>query len=900
MTRHPSVARGCALAVFCFVSLAAAHEPGEDDHPQVAPDRTGPVLIERANPVYPEEARVAGIGGTVSLEIIVAEDGGVASVKVVKGAGYGLDEAALEAARHFKFKAATDHGQPVVSAVAFDQRFTVKPHITAETTADGVAPETPPPATGKYQTTVEGVGPTSAASSTTIRNLDFDLRPKTSPNDILRVVPGLLAVQHQGGGKADQLFLRGFDADHGTDVGVFLDGIPINMPSHAHGQGYADLHFLIPEAIDRIDVVKGPYDPRFGDFSTAGAINLITKKDFDESSVQLTLGAFPTQGADKLYATQRFVGIVAPKLSGWAENLHPWLAFEGTHDDGPFANPENLRRYNVFAKLSYDLSQFDTLGVFFQAYGSQWTGSGQIPQREVLAGRLSNFGSEDPSEGGLTERQMGTLFYHHKNGDGELNASLYVTRYKLALWNDFTFFLDNPQNGSEIEQDDARVFSGLKVDYHFHRRWHGISFRTTVGIEGRYDDIHVDRWDAESCSVNGTPAEQCPGGDFRKRIARRVDSSPFAFNGNNDDITQLNVAGFAEEDVVFNKYFRVVGALRADYFGFNVSDGNEALGAGMPKTSGTAQRALLSPKATVVVTPIHDLLELYLNFGMGFHTNQAQIALLDGQTLPDGKGGTFTIHAVPRIYGGELGARLHLWNRVDLAGAFWISYLENETVFDADAGAFAPSDPTRRIGVDLEARVKIFSWLYADFDLAQASATAVPDQGNGGGIALAPRLYMTGGLTAKRGGLRAGIRFRYLGDRPAFDENSPEYIYFTSPTLPGGLKNVDYDPSRVTAQGYFLVDLYGGYRWRFLEASLSIQNLFNAQWREAQFGNHSCTRDETYNPTNPNYAGSGNQFTDGSFANRCGITFADRTGVTDVHYTPGVPINLQLTVKAYF
>src|SRR5262249_17823000 len=162
-----------------------------------------------------------------------------------------------------------------------------------------------------------------------------------------------------------------------------------------------------------------------------------------------------------------------------------------------------------------------------------------------------------------------------------------------------------------------------------------------------------------------------------KRIGRRVDSSPFAFNGNDDDITQINVAAFAEEDVLFNKYFRLIGALRADYFGFNVSDGNEALGAGSPNTSGTAQRALLSPKATAAITPIHDLLDLYLNFGMGFHSNMAQIALLDGRTLPDGNGGTFTVHAVPRIYGGEVGARLHLWNRVDVAGAFWLSYLEN-------------------------------------------------------------------------------------------------------------------------------------------------------------------------------------------------------------------------------
>src|SRR5437763_3594 len=154
-------------------------------------------------------------------------------------------------------------------------------------------PEGPRPAP-RYESTVSDVGPRTAASSTTVRNLDFDLRPKTSPNDILRVVPGLLAVQHQGGGKADQLFLRGFDADHGTDVGVFVDGVPVNLPSHAHGQGFADLHWLIPEAIERIDVEKGPYDARYGDFATAGAVNLVTRERFDSSSVQYTLGMLPS------------------------------------------------------------------------------------------------------------------------------------------------------------------------------------------------------------------------------------------------------------------------------------------------------------------------------------------------------------------------------------------------------------------------------------------------------------------------------------------------------------------------------------------------------------------------------------------------------------------------------
>jgi TonB family protein len=880
-----------------FPSSARAHEP--DESPP-APAVTAPVLLERVEPVYPEAARKAGIGGTVGLELTLGADGSVVDVKVVHAAGFGLDEAAVEAARRMRFRPATREGKAIASTVLFDQQFTVRPHLSAEVAAEPIptteAPTpTPAPiaegaAVPSYESHVVARGPTTAASSSTIRNLDFDLRPKSSPNDVLRVVPGLLTAQHQGGGKADQLFLRGFDADHGTDVGVFIDGIPVNLGSHAHGQGFADLHFLIPEALERIDVIKGPYDVRWGDFSTAGAINLVTRDRFESNSVQYTLGMFPTIPG-RAAAQGRFVGIASPELPGWAKNLHPWIAFEAAYDDGPFTTPEALKRYNLFAKLTWDATPQLKIGIFFQAYGSGWLGSGQIPSRDV--GRIGQFGSEDPSEGGQTQRQMFTAFLKYKGGDHEVEVTAYVTRYRLSLFNDFTFYLNDPLNGDEIEQDDARVYAGGKLAYHFHRRWHGISFRTTMGAEMRWDGAHVDRWNVES-----------QRGDFRQRISRRVDANdPLGFSGNDDDIDITNIAGYLEEDVVFNKYFRLIGALRADLFAFNVDDLGETLGTGQPNTSGTKELPAFSPKASAIISPVPNIFDLYLNFGMGFHSNQAQVALRDGEKITNADGNTFTVHALPKFYGGEVGARVHLWNRVDAAAAFWASYLENETVFDADLAAFAPSSPTRRLGFDFELRARLVSWLYADLDLAQASATAVPDQGNGGAVALAPKLYITGGLTAKHPvGVRAGLRFRYLADRPAFDTTSPEYQYYNSKTW-NGAPNPDYNPSRVTAQGYFLVDAYLAYRWRVLEVSASVQNLFNSTWREAQFGNRSCTFDETYNPQNPYYSGSGNKLADGTYANRCGIAYQQsgtRSGVADVHFTPGVPFNLQLTLKLYF
>ena len=599
--------------------------------------------------------------------------------------------------------------------------------------------EDPPP--DPYQSTVQGRGPTSAASSSTIRDLDFELRPRTSPSDLLRVVPGLLTAQHQGGGKADQLFLRGFDADHGTDVGIFVDGIPVNLPSHAHGQGYADLHWLIPEAVERIEVTKGPYDVRYGDFSTAGAINLVTRKDFDRSFVSSTVGGFPTLGCAgglggcKLVAQERLAAVVAPKPSGRADRLHVWLAGELARDEGPFQTPEGLRRYNVLAKLGWDLTPRTAVGLFFQAYGSRWTGSGQIPSREVDAGRLDRFGSIDPTEGGVTERQGLHLFFKHKDPKNELDATIYFTRYRLVLWNDFTFFRGDPVHGDAIEQDDARSVAGAQVAYHRHDRWRGVSFRTTVGVQARYDAAHVDAWNVTSAD-----------GQLHERLGRRTDPSSFHF-GNDADVDVLTIGAFVEEDVVWRRWLRTIAAVRVDGFGWSVDD--RALGTGNPATSGAARQVRTSPKASVVLSP-HRFVDLYLNFGMGFHSNDGRIAVQSGHTTPDGP----VRSVLPAIYAGEVGVRF-TWERyLSIAAALWASYLESETVFVADDAAFEPSAPTRRIGVDVGLRAQLARWIDLDLDVAQANATTVPETGHGGALALAPRLYVTGGVTGRWRGLR--------------------------------------------------------------------------------------------------------------------------------------------------
>lgn len=731
---------------------------------------------------------------------------------------------------------------------------------------DLAPPEPPSPPARVYESVVVGKRPMTAASAMSLENNDFDLRPKTSPNDLLRFVPGLLAVQHQGGGKADQYFLRGFDADHGTDVGLYVDGVPINLPSHAHGQGFTDLHWLIPEAIERIDVTKGPYDARWGDFATGGAINLVTRQRFDASSVSMTLGGFPTRGCEnvtgdcKLLAQQRLVAIAAPNLrSSIVPGLVPWLAVEVARDNGPFDAPQGLQRYNVFGKLGYEFSRRLSLTLFLSAYGSAWKSSGQIPSRAVASGELGHFGAEDASEGGQTQRVMLNLALHYADTRHSVDVQVYYTRYKMKLWNDFTFFLRDPLNSDLIEQDDDRSVVGLNASYHLHRRWHGYAFRMTLGAQARFDAPFVQLW-----------ASSSQNGNYRKRLADYDEAGHFALPSQ-AAIQTLNLSAWAELDVTWNRWVRTVVAARADYFGFMVDDKTEVLGAGTPPTSGESQRGLVSPKATVVISP-HRWVDLYLNFGMGFHSNDARIAVQNDRTTPDGN----VVNVVPRFYGGEVGLRWNLWRRASIAVVGWASYLENETKFVGDGAIFEPSDPSRRFGVDVAIRAQPLSWLSLDFDLSQARTQSVTSSAQ---LALAPKLYMTGGVTvAHPKGVRAGLRFRYLGARPAFDTDSDEYRAWNGT-----------EPTRVNTESFFVVDLYGAYRFRWFEVSVQIQNLANTRWREAQFGNSSCTRAETTNPLHAN-AGVCN----------ASLPVAQRTGAADVHYTPGVPLNLQLQLKAYF
>ncbi len=667
-----------------------------------------------------------------------------------------------------------------------------------------LAPEPPKP--HAHTTVVTGSRPFTSASSFSVRDRDFMIRPHPRPADILQVVPGLYVNQHAGGGKANQYFLRGFDADHGTDLALSVDGVPVNMVSHGHGQGYADLNWIIPELVERVEVFKGPYFAQHGDFATAGAINMVTRSAAEQSSLTLSGGSFDTY---------RGLAIVAPQVDGWS----PIIAAQISGTNGPFLNPERLERYSLFSKITHPLSEHVTFSLALTAYGSGWNASGQLPLREVTAGRLDRFGSIDPTDGGNSQRHsLVATLRALTSDDGEINVTAYAVLYRLTIFSNFTFFSVDEVNGDQIEQHDDRFLAGAKASYRFIRKFGFLTFDTTFGTQLRVDDIH---------------------NSLRRTQGRReLSASVLA------DVREGSMGVYLQEEISFGRWARLILGARGDYFGFDVTDRLAS------ENSGVRQASKISPKASLVVSAIPET-DIYVNFGYGFHSNDARgITRATDRATP-----------LARALGGEVGARTRLFDRVDLAASAFLLDLQSELVWVGDDGTTEGRGPTRRLGVEAEARVKILKWLTADFDVTWSKATYVENAGNGNAVALAPTLIIEGGLSARHPlGPYGRVGVLHLADRPATED------------------------SFLTAQGFTRVDAAIGFHHKRFDVAVGVQNLLNTQWREAQFANVSRLPGETSCPAGTRASEEGGAF----------------NGCEDLHFTPGAPINVEVTATVYF
>jgi outer membrane receptor protein involved in Fe transport len=632
---------------------------------------------------------------------------------------------------------------------------------------------------------VWGKQPVSAATEQTIRAKDFELRPTSTPSDILRLVPGLFISQHQGGGKADQIFLRGFDADHGTDVAIFIDGIPVNMVSHAHGQGFADLHWLIPETVDRVEVYKGPYFVQFGDFATAGAVNIITKRRDKDTTLTILGGSFDTQ---------RYLSVLSPPEG---TPLTPYIAFEAYHNDGPFKHPNHLNRFNLLTKftlLSTASSNLSFLGTFLKSY---WHASGQIPAREVRAGRLGRFGSIDPSEGGKTERQNLNLVYNYNDERQSFNAQAWTSWYRLNLFSDFTFFARDPVNGDGIEQTDKRYLGGSYFNYRRNYTLLEIPTETLLGFSSRTDRTRV--------------------GLFNQRRRQRLSTTI------NSIINQTNLAWYAQQEVRPTSWLRTQVGVRLDNFFFDVHDNRPVVA----KNSGDDASFIANPKANIILSPFSDNwlarnTDIYLSFGGGYHSNDARDVIM-------AKPGKTTL---PRALGGEIGFRTKLFEQFDMAIDYWRLHLENELVLVGDEGRTESRGKTKRQGAEAELRYTILPWLSADLDISYTWSGFVK---TGNAIPLAPRFLAFGGFTARHpSGLEGRIQMRGVGSRYGTEDRS------------------------VLVRGYNILDLLLKYKLDRFEFLFAIDNIANKKWRAAQFvfesrlpGEAAPVRDIHFTPGDP-------------------------------------------------
>ncbi|HEV8342764.1 MAG TPA: TonB-dependent receptor [Candidatus Binatia bacterium] len=607
---------------------------------------------------------------------------------------------------------------------------------------------------------VWGKQPTSAATEQTRWAKDLELRPSNTPSDVMRLVPSLIIGQHHGGGKADQILFRGFDSDHGTDFAVFIDGIPVNMVSHGHGQGYADLHWLIPETIDRVEIYKGPYFAHLGDFATSGAMNIITKRRDKDSSATVSGGSFNTQ---------RYVGILSPPEGTF---LTPYIAFEAYHNDGPFKNPNDYNRFNLFTKftlLSTATTNLSLLGSYFKTY---WNASGEIPARAVRSGELGRFDSVDPSEGGKSERQNLSLIYNYADARQSFNAQTWASWYRLNLFSNFTFFANDPVNGDGIEQADKRFLVGNNINYRRNYSFWGIPTETLVGLQSRFDHIRVGLFPQAN----------------RQRLGART----------NNDIEQTNLGWFAQQEFRLTSWLRTQLGVRLDNFFFNVKQ----KGTPTEPVSGKASDSIVNPKINVILSPFSDNAfargtNLFLNFGGGYHSNDARVVV-------SGSGEK----TLPRYLGGEIGLRTRLLDKADFSLAYWQAHLESELVFVGDEGTFEPSGRSKRQGVETEVRYDILPWLSYDLDLSYTWAKFVD---TGEAVPLAPRFLAYTGLTARHpSGLQGRLQMRHLSRRYGIEDRS-----IKTPTST-------------------IFDLLLKYVWNRYEFFLSFENLANTKWRSAE------------------------------------------------------------------
>jgi outer membrane receptor protein involved in Fe transport len=575
--------------------------------------------------------------------------------------------------------------------------------------------------TGHYE---ESVGTSDAASQGTINKQLVDERPILRPGEVLELVPGLIITQHSGAGKANQYYLRGFNLDHGTDFATTLDGVPLNLRTHAHGQGYTDLNFLIPELIGRVDYFKGPYYAAHGDFASAGGADIHLADTLPDNRLFATVG---------VEGYLRGVVVGSPELMG-GRLLY---GIELFHNDGPWVRPDDYKRVSAMLRYTHPLGD-GTWSISALAYHGTWDATDQIPLRAVQDGQLDRFGGVDTTTGGKSNRYSLALGWQQPLAGGRLEANVYAVRYTLNLFSDFTYFLDDPVNGDQFEQSDQRWLHGTSG------KW------TRTGDLDGHETTFSAGWEARVDRLKPIGLYHTVG---RQRLATI----------RQDDVTETSGALYAEASLALTPWLRTLAGVRYDQFLFDVTSDRAA-------NSGSGSAGIASPKLSVIAGPWAKT-ELFANAGLGFHSNDARGVT----TTVDPSSGEKVDPVTPlvRTKGLEAGVRTELVVGVSSSVSLWLLDLDSELLFTGDAGTTEPSRPSRRTGVEWSTRWTPLRWLLFDLDVALSRARFTQDDPVGNFIPGSIETAVSGGVTLHQlGGFSASVFLRYFGPRPLIEDNS--------------------------------------------------------------------------------------------------------------------------------
>ena len=567
------------------------------------------------------------------------------------------------------------------------------------------------------------VGTSDAASQGVVTSNLINTRPALRTGELLEFVPGMIVSQHSGDGKANQYYLRGFNLDHGTDFATYVDEVPVNMRTHAHGQGYTDLNFLIPELVNRIEYKKGPYFADEGDFSSAGAAHIKLADQLPEGVASISLGSHGYQRA--VLADSFAVG-----------DGHLLYGLEVNRNNGPWDNPEDVKKYSGVLRYTGGTAN-DGYNLTAMAYHNQWSSTDQIPLRAVESGQIGRYGAIDNTDGGESSRYSLSYAMHTRNKDGSFEFNVYAIQSTLDLYSNFTYLLNNPLDGDQFNQNEHRKMAGFNLAKAWFTNVGGFDMQNKIGLQARYDDL-------SPVALYNTVARQ------RTSLIR------------SDEVKEVSAGIYAENSTQWLEKFRSVFGLRYDNYRFDVDSSIQG-------NSGKASDGITSPKLSLIFGPWAKT-EYFVNYGSGFHSNDAR-----GTTqtqLPSG-GASTPVTPLVKTRGSEVGLRTEIIPGLQSSLAIWQLNIDSELLFVGDAGETEPSRASKRHGIELNNHYIANDWLLFDLDLAASSARYTESDPVGNYIPGSVNKVASFGATVSNLGDWSGaFQLRYFGPRPLIEDNS--------------------------------------------------------------------------------------------------------------------------------